>query len=91
MDTKVNPADMASRGASVSGLIQSDQWIHGPQIPRKPETTWPKQPDGVKVLPAGDPEVKQLIRVGTATFAMVNILPINYLLQRCSDLKRLSG
>jgi hypothetical protein len=89
VESKVNPADMASRGSSVDCLIEAGHWSQGPQFLWQPESTWPEQPDGIKMLPESDPEVKQPVHIGTATTVTETILPTYVLMQRCSNLTKL--
>jgi hypothetical protein len=42
--TKDNPADIASRGESVSKLSADDKWWHGPTFLLNPKDSWPVQP-----------------------------------------------
>jgi hypothetical protein len=40
--TKENPADIPTRGATVEGLINSENWQNGPSWARMTEDNWPK-------------------------------------------------
>ena len=40
--TDDNPADIASKGASIEDLLNSKLWWHGPNYLRLPEDEWPK-------------------------------------------------
>lgn len=42
VDSKSNPADLASRGLTVSQLMSNDLWWHGPMWLRSPHHEWPK-------------------------------------------------
>lgn len=42
--TKDNPADIASRGESVSKLSADDKWWYGPTFLLNPKDSWPVQP-----------------------------------------------
>lgn len=42
ISTKQNPADIASRGAFPSQLINNSLWWHGPEFLCKPKGNWPK-------------------------------------------------
>lgn len=53
---KCNPADVASRGTSVSSL-NVDQWCKGPKFLRSYKSEWEVESCD-PVLPVGDPEVK---------------------------------
>ncbi|XP_037818450.1 uncharacterized protein LOC119608194 [Lucilia sericata] len=44
VDSKNNPADLASRGLTVSQLMNNDLWWHGPSWLRLPQNQWPKPP-----------------------------------------------
>ena len=41
--TKLNPADLTSRGSNMKDLIDNEFWLHGPKFLYDPETPWPKQ------------------------------------------------
>lgn len=41
VDTRSNPADLASRGLSAAKLVNNEFWLHGPSWLRLPESQWP--------------------------------------------------
>ncbi|XP_038134457.1 uncharacterized protein LOC119779029 [Cyprinodon tularosa] len=67
VNTKLNPADCASRGQAVSAFIKNDVWIAGPGFLCKPEGEWPVNPELQEELMAEDPEVKKSILVNATT------------------------
>ena len=58
VDTRCNPADLASRGTGAKSLLCDNVWISGPSFLRQPESQWPVNPDSLKDLSQEDPEVK---------------------------------
>lgn len=60
--TDKNPADIASRGSSVSELLTSD-WITGPLFLWEKEI--PPAEEVITEIPVGDPEVKRSLNVQT--------------------------
>jgi hypothetical protein len=48
VDTKSNPADLASRGLDVDTFLTSEMWIRGPRFLHEPESSWPQVPEDVK-------------------------------------------
>jgi len=48
VDTKSNPADLASRGLDVDTFLTSEIWIRGPRFLHEPESSWPQVPEDVK-------------------------------------------
>ncbi|XP_028397220.1 uncharacterized protein LOC114521030 [Dendronephthya gigantea] len=42
--TQFNPADVASRGALATQLINDEKWWHGPSFLQNPQELWPVQP-----------------------------------------------
>lgn len=62
VNTKENPADLASRGLKVDGLLHGGKWIEGPKFLLKNEQDWP-----LTVLDHSlrldDPEVKKEVVV----------------------------
>ena len=44
IDTKNNPADLASRGMKGNELAGKNVWLAGPEFLAKPEVDWPEQP-----------------------------------------------
>ena len=48
MPTKQNPADLLTRGLSVSALIDEESWWKGPAFLMQEETEWPEKKIGTK-------------------------------------------
>ena len=40
--SKLNPADLATRGCSIETLVLSEQWWHGPPFLKEAESLWPE-------------------------------------------------
>ena len=59
VDTKNNPADVASRGASLSQLLPHPLWWEGPQFLQNKKDTWPKQDIEIELDAEGKKEVKK--------------------------------
>ncbi|XP_072041348.1 uncharacterized protein [Amphiura filiformis] len=56
--TKVNPADICSRGQSVKKFVDNTNWISGPEFLKDSETEWPVRDVNLQIEP-DDPEVKK--------------------------------
>ena len=67
INTRLNPADYASRGQRVSVFVQNEAWISGPDFLSKPEREWPDKPVQLEELTVADPEVKKGILVNATT------------------------
>lgn len=63
VSTSDNPADQASRGISAESLLQSQNWIQGPEFLLRPEDEWPECPDQSIRLEEEDAEVKRSAQV----------------------------
>ena len=64
INTKLNPADYASRGISTNDLIKHENWIKTPNFLSKPEDQWPKSPSQThENLMDCDPEVKKNVKI----------------------------
>ena len=59
INTKLNPADDASRGVSLESFIQDDRWIKGPAFLTRPESEWIIHPPCTEELSDADHEVKR--------------------------------
>ena len=59
IDTRLNPADDASRGVSVDCILQRPRWQMGPGYLQQPELEWPEQPDDMEPIDDNNPEVKK--------------------------------
>lgn len=66
VNTKLNPADLASRGMNVLKFLQSPQWFRGPDFLWLPEDDWPKLSKNLDIL-ENDSEVKHVVNVATCT------------------------
>ncbi|XP_041470151.1 uncharacterized protein LOC121419759 [Lytechinus variegatus] len=58
IDTKVNPADVVSRGTSPMKLKNDKGWLEGPDFIQLPEEQWPKCPFEKEEINEDDPELK---------------------------------
>lgn len=78
VDTKLNPADDASRGLSVDSLLNNTRWIRGPQFLWQSESAWPEYHAVLGEVPQDDSEVKKAMHAYSAhveqTDGMTNIL-----------------
>ncbi|XP_072152708.1 uncharacterized protein [Bemisia tabaci] len=84
ISTDFNPADLLSRGATPSALLDSPLWLHGPPFLRQRFDSWPLMP---ATLPEELPEIKQSYAV---------TVPQNYnfwieLFSKFSSLSKLVG
>ena len=59
VDTFVNPADIASKGAKGSELHKLELWLHGPKFLWKDEKHWPEQPPQLPELSQDDSECRK--------------------------------
>ncbi|XP_048250607.1 uncharacterized protein LOC125378709 [Haliotis rufescens] len=60
INTQLNPADYASRGMSMKKLLETPQWINGPDFLSKTVDKWPCNADFLSADLNGDPEVKRV-------------------------------
>ncbi|XP_061191631.1 uncharacterized protein LOC133199821 [Saccostrea echinata] len=62
INTKLNPADHASRGISADGVLKQENWVKAPNFPFEPEDNWPMSPSQLtnRELLDSDPEVKKV-------------------------------
>ena len=70
--TKLNPADLASRGMCADTFIKCSNWIHGPEFLWKPEDEWPQNPLEAMPLTQDDLEVKRCTAVYSAVIKTQN-------------------
>ncbi len=63
VNTSSDPADLASRGATVESFLKSDTWLSGPKFLVEPEMKWPINPDVSGNVSPEDPEIKAVISV----------------------------
>ena len=60
INTKLNPADEASRSITVEKFLNESRWVRGPEFLFLPENEWPKQQfKKIEVVADDDPEVKK--------------------------------
>jgi len=62
INTKLNPADDASRGLSVDKLLNNRRWIKGPEFLWKTESMWPNCTEELGPIPDSDHEVKKTVQ-----------------------------
>ena len=67
INSRLNPANYASRGQRASVFTQNKVWISGPAFLSKPERVWPDKPDHLEELTVEDPEVKKGILINAMT------------------------
>ena len=73
--TKSNPADIASRGALASELVDNEQWWYGPSFLRRLEEEWPRQVPDCAVT---RDQVEEEMRSSTApTATTLNITAVS--------------
>ncbi|KAL5010875.1 hypothetical protein ScPMuIL_013180 [Solemya velum] len=90
VNTKLNPADIATRAVTVDKFIDKPQWLHGPDFLWLPEQEWPHQ-DTDRNIPEDDTEVKRTVNTAIPS-EPTNIL--QRLLYHCSSwlkLKRITA
>lgn len=62
ISTKLNPADLASRGCFPNQLVQNDLWWSGPKFLKDPPSSWPKEtPSVIPDLPDLKESVSSLL------------------------------
>ena len=59
VNSRLNPADDASRGLKVDELISNKRWFEGPEFLRQTERMWPLNPVNVNELFENDPEIRK--------------------------------
>ncbi|XP_062588283.1 uncharacterized protein LOC134249947 [Saccostrea cucullata] len=64
VDTKQNPADLASRGMNMEKFLKTHQWLQGPDFLWNDEDEWPKCCENLNI-PSDDPEVRRPVNVCT--------------------------
>ena len=87
VDTKKNPADIASRGLMPIDVEKAKLWFEGPPFLLQPEDQWPEQPKILSALAADDPELKSKVTVNLVLTDPSDVL--HRLLTRYSSLIRL--
>lgn len=89
IETKLNPADKASRGVSASTLLNCTEWIQGPKFLWKEEQDWPQNlMVSTFSLSTDDPEVRRVATVCNTVIQNVNN-PTNQLLTYFSSWTKL--
>jgi hypothetical protein len=88
VDTKQNPADVASRGLMPADTEGLRMWHNGPDFLWEEEENWPKQPANVPLLDNDDPEVKTS-QVTLFTNKDATPEPLKALIERYSSWYRL--
>ncbi|XP_063050269.1 uncharacterized protein LOC134445113 [Engraulis encrasicolus] len=85
IETKLNPADCASRGCKASALTQSTTWLSGPHFLRKQNSEWPRSDIDTQAFD-GDAEVKRDVVVMATT---INQNPTHNFIQYHSNWSKL--
>lgn len=89
IETKLNPADKASRGVNASTLLNCTEWIQGPKFLWKEEQDWPQNlMVSTFSLSTDDPEVRRVATVCNTVIQNVNN-PTNQLLTHFSSWTKL--
>jgi len=81
--TEYNPADHASRGLSVSQLLEKPEWLKGPAFLAQPESEWPTVQDKIPTQEE-DPETCSAV-MANATQVIEDHNPTDSLLQYYSS------
>ena len=93
--TKLNPADVASRGASVNSIVFHNPWLSGPEFLWHSETHWPSDPiineqTSLESLPSDFiPKKREAIVNVTAASKPISCTVIDRLTERYSSLPKL--
>ncbi|XP_063446656.1 uncharacterized protein LOC134726186 [Mytilus trossulus] len=66
VDTRSNPADIASRGILATDNKQIKFWLHGPEFLLKDSYEWPK-PKAVSTVDEQDIEIKKVVMINSTT------------------------
>ncbi|XP_076810887.1 uncharacterized protein LOC143453439 [Clavelina lepadiformis] len=88
VDTKRNPADIASRGLMPNEISKATLWFHGPEFLWNAYDQWPSRPSSLPPLPDDDPELKTVKEVNSFT-AIVGDNGLHKLLRRYSRFHKL--
>ena len=84
---KLNPADIASRGASAKQLSEAQEWWAGPEYLKKSEEEWPSRQI---VVPAELPgQLKRVTSLAANSASLPRLHPDNF--SRWSRLKRVTA
>nr|XP_039272687.1 uncharacterized protein LOC120346953 [Styela clava] len=73
--SKLNPADVASRGMSADEFLNYPQWKFGPEFLWKNQEEWPKQPDFLHSMNDKDLEFKKQSPHSQMCFALNTYIP----------------
>ena len=82
IESNLNPADIASRGTTVDGLLQAEYWTRGPKFLYHTEPEWQIQPECISAINESDPEVKGS---ANAVIVLTNSHPLDGLLASTSS------
>nr|XP_039272262.1 uncharacterized protein LOC120346563 [Styela clava] len=89
VDTKNNPADVASRGLSPRCIDKAISWFNAPKFLWHSQEHWPKRPEVLPRIPENDPEVKTIINTNV-NMEKDNVKSVlSMLMERYSDYGRL--
>ena len=86
VESKLNPADDASRGLNGCDLVRQQRWIRGPTFLWLTEDKWPQLPPDLDEIPLDDPEVKKFV---VRTSIVIEKTDILERFERFSDWHRL--
>lgn len=88
VDTRLNPADDASRGISAGDIVQSTHWIKGPDFPWHDEAAWPQCPATMNEDQGKDYNL-DVNRAPFVSLASVTATPIESMFERFSNWRKL--
>ncbi len=66
VSSKLNSADVASRGMCTYAFLQSKTWFHGPEFLREPPSKWPGHDEEPGVISVDDPQERNVVLVCAA-------------------------
>jgi hypothetical protein len=84
VESKMNPADIISRGIPAANLIENTLWWNGPNFLRKNESTWPINKFNEKIIDV--PEIK---KITLQTMTVTNCEEIDEILLKYEKYERL--
>lgn len=88
VNTKLNPADDASRGLSAQELVSNKRWLNGPDFLWSNEDDWPQPPESNISVSEDDPEVKE--EINSVSFSTITETdPIDRMIHYYSSWHRL--
>ena len=88
VDTRLNPADDASRGISAGDIVQSTHWIKGPDFLWHDEATWPQCPAAMNEDQGKDYNL-DVNRAPFVSLASATATPIESMFERFSNWRKL--